>query len=30
MRTWLVVIGWLLAATSALAHHSNSAFDPGE
>jgi hypothetical protein len=28
MRTWLVVIGVLLAATSALAHHSNSAFDP--
>ena len=28
MRTWLVVIAVLLAATSALAHHSNSAFDP--
>jgi hypothetical protein len=28
MRTWLVVIAVLLTATSALAHHSNSAFDP--
>ena len=28
MRTWFVVIAVLLAATSALAHHSNSAFDP--
>ena len=28
MRTWFVVIAVLLAATSVLAHHSNSAFDP--
>ena len=28
MRTWSVFIAVLLAATSALAHHSNSAFDP--
>ena len=28
MRTCSVVIAVLLAATSALAHHSNSAFDP--
>ncbi len=28
MKTSLVVIAVLLAATSALAHHSNSAFDP--
>ena len=27
MRAWLVVIAVLLTATSALAHHSNSAFD---
>ena len=28
MRTWCVVVAVLLAATSAFAHHSNSAFDP--
>ena len=28
MRTWSVFIAVLLAATPALAHHSNSAFDP--
>jgi hypothetical protein len=28
MRTWSVFIAVLLAAASALAHHSNSAFDP--
>ena len=28
MRTWSVFIAVLLAATSALAHHSNAAFDP--
>lgn len=28
MRPWPVVIAVLLATTSALAHHSNSAFDP--
>ena len=28
MKTWSVFIAVLLASTSALAHHSNSAFDP--
>jgi hypothetical protein len=28
MRTWFVVTACVLAASTALAHHSNSAFDP--
>jgi hypothetical protein len=28
MKTWLIAIASLLAAPAALAHHSNSAFDP--
>jgi hypothetical protein len=28
MRAWLIAAALLLTATSALAHHSNSAFDP--
>ena len=28
MRAWPILVALLLTATSALAHHSNSAFDP--
>jgi plastocyanin len=28
MRAWVIAVTVLLTATSALAHHSNSAFDP--